>query len=52
MVGEDASDAAGAVVVRVREHKPQLRPRVDQDSPIRLRHKLLRESQSFKGSQL
>jgi hypothetical protein len=55
MAGEDASGAAGAVVVRVREPNPQPnpqpRPKPQQHSLIRLRHKLLRERQWFKGSQ-
>ena len=31
--GEDASGAAGVVVVRVRERKPEPRPKLDQDRP-------------------
>jgi len=54
MVGEDASGAVGVVVVKVREHKPrrktQTQPRAKPGHPIRLRHKLLKESKLFKGS--
>jgi hypothetical protein len=57
--GEDASGAAGAVVVKVRqrkpEHNPERRPehnpRVDRHNPIRLRCRLRKHSQFIKGSQ-
>jgi hypothetical protein len=60
--GEDVSDAVGAAVVRVREHRPEYNPEYSPvanpvASPkahpylIRARHRLLKESQSVKGSQ-
>ena len=59
MVGEDVSGAAGVVVVRVRQPKPEhrlgcpLEPRTrvqHRHSPISLRRRLLMESQYIKGS--
>jgi hypothetical protein len=49
--GEDASGAVGVAVVKVRELNPELRPKMNQDSPIRICPRLPRESQRFKGSQ-
>ena len=51
MAGEDVSAAAGVAVVRVWERKPDLRPRMDQDKPIKSCPKLLRKAQQCKGSQ-
>jgi hypothetical protein len=51
MAGEDASGAAGVAVVRVRQRQPELKPKMNPYSPIRIRHRLLRASQQSKGSQ-